>query len=509
MKYSTIQKARNGSDIPLFNNISFHSKYNPEKEAEGFVSQFSEGKESNFFIVLGLCGGYHISALSKKFPNAKIIAIEETKEDIEFLEQIEEIKNLKKNENIIFSSLSDLNENLIQTYKPQIHGNLTITALRQWENTFSQTAEKAKELFQESIKQISADFSVQSHFGKIWQKNIFENLKTASEISINIEEIIKNFPKEKTAAIIAAGPSFDETYRELTENRDNYVIFSTDTAYTSLADRNIFPDVVVSVDGQIISYAHYFNKVNPKTLFLFDLCANSSSVRKIRKSGAKIIFSEANHPLAQWASSYKGKKSFPHVETGSGTVTIAAASFASLCGFKKLKFFGADFSYLNGKSYTKNTYLDTLYRKDETRLQNSESLFDKLLFRTELKKLSKKHYTTEILESYQDSLVDFLRVNEFFEESENFFIKKTKNADKKTEIPYEPFDFRDFSKQYAKSLKESFKDEKSLNEKDPAILTLLPFCAWIENHKKFSRFSYTEFSIMIAYRESLRYTESL
>ena len=28
-----------------------------------------------------------------------------------------------------------------------------------------------------ALKKISADFSVQSHFGKIWQHNIFSNLK--------------------------------------------------------------------------------------------------------------------------------------------------------------------------------------------------------------------------------------------------------------------------------------------------------------------------------------------
>ena len=60
-------------------------------------------------------------------------------------------------------------------------------------------------MVQEKIDSLSADFSVQSHFGKIWQRNIL----------VNTRFLDGTFPDrinpEKTAAIVAAGPSLDRS----------------------------------------------------------------------------------------------------------------------------------------------------------------------------------------------------------------------------------------------------------------------------------------------------------
>ena len=68
--------------------------------------------------------------------------------------------------------------------------------------------------------------------------------------------------------------------------------------------------------------------------------------------------------------------------------------------FNDIEFFGADFSYLNGKPYAKGTYLDNLYAIKSSRITNTETAFTKLLYRTELINIEKNKYTTKILESY-------------------------------------------------------------------------------------------------------------
>ena len=42
-----------------------------------------------------------------------------------------------------------------------------------------------------ALKKISADFSVQSHFGKIWQRNIINNLKQISHITCSFAGHLK------------------------------------------------------------------------------------------------------------------------------------------------------------------------------------------------------------------------------------------------------------------------------------------------------------------------------
>lgn len=493
MKYTEIIDAKNGSKIPLIEKIALHSKYNPEKEAETFASQFSEGR---FFIILGLAGGYHISAMLKKFQNAKFIIYEEDEKSIEFLMNIPEVQNLKKSKQVIFSTSKTLEKEILTNYKPALQGNLIIATLRAWENAFQTEKNLIIEKINKTLKIISADFSVQKHFGLIWQKNILENLKISSQVNFDAKKAIENIPTNKIAAIIAAGPSFDKTYKILKENRENYFIIATDTAFSTLSERNIKTDAVISVDGQLVSHTHYMHKITKDTIFIFDFCANSSTVKKISKLNKNIIFANTGHPLSQYASNYTGEKSFINLETGSGTVTIAGVSFATLAGFSQIHIFGADFSYQNGKAYTKGTYLDKLYRINEDKLDNSETRFDKLMFRTELNMISEKIYSTPVLESYSSSLEEFMKRNKFEKKNSDKKIKIYQNSSMpKRKINLTSFNFKDFLKIYTTNL-EKLINNGEINEISLEMMTILPLTAHLN-------------SSILAITKTLEYTKTL
>lgn len=489
--YSGIIFSKDGKKIPVKDGISFHSKYSPEREAENFAAQF---EENGFFIVLGLCGGYHIKKLHEKFPSSKIIAAENSSADIDFLSQIETVKNLKSEKNIFITDKKNLEKTIVENYLPAVDGNLFVKPLRSYENAFQKTAKEEIEIINRAIKTVSADYSVQKHFGKIWQKNILKNLSFASKCE-NFQDFVSDFPVSKTAAIIAAGPSLNETVEELKNSREKYFIISTDTAYGALSKNGIDADVAVSVDGQMVSHSHFMFSPAKKTKFVFDLCSNSDAVQKIIKNGNKVLLSESSHPLAIYASRYSGKNHFAHLETGSGTVTIAAANFAVLSGFKNLKLFGADFSYINGLPYAKGTYLDANFRQNENRIKNAESKFVNLLYRTEIKAISENQFTTEILESYKKTMEDFFVSHGIEKKGENeYFSKNLQNEAKKT---FERFDFQDFKKNYIAELKKIKNSENEININAPIFATLLPLCAALDGNR------------FLAYSKALSYTESL
>lgn len=505
--YSELLTAKNGSQVPARQNISFHSKYNPEKENESFPLQFSP--DSKFFVILGICGGYHIASLIRHFPDAKIIAAEQSEKDIEFLKQIECVQELSKNENIVFTTISDLKSVLSSEYLPALYGNICIAPLRQWAQTFPELYENALNEINSALKEIAVDFSTQKHFGKLWQKNILLNLSFADK-TVSFENVIKQIDvKNKTAAIIAAGPSLDSAIPRLIADRNSYCIISTDTAYSALLKHGIISDFVLTVDAQMISHAHYMDKISNETTFLFDLSVSNSTVRKILKAGANLAFFESGHPLARLASTYNGKKYFEFLDSGSGTVTLAAANFAVKAGFNRLEFFGADFSYIKGQAYTKGTYLDALYRKDEDRINNSSTAFSKLMFRTELIKLNDEVFTTEILNSYKKSFEAFLYRNNLKKEAENIYTNKNnENNCMNAAQSSDKFDFTDFKFFYEKKLNELFDTENdkendrafsySAARKSPFLMTLLPFCA-----------SLGENSAFLAYTKTLEYTKKI
>ena len=492
--YSQIIESKDGNLIPLCKNktgqeVALHSKYNPIREADGFSANVDHS--CFFFVILGLAGGYHIQKLLEKCPKAKIIAVETSQVSLDFLSVIPCVKILSADKRVSLTSIENLEQILLSKYKPAIHGNLTILSLRQWENVFSDAAQLARDKITKTIKLLASDFSAQSHFGKIWQKNILSNLSIAEKTKLYKEiqklsetnRLQNDLAMQKTAAIIAAGPSLNEKITLLKENREKYFIIATDTAFSALKKRKIEIDAVVSIDGQMVSHQHYMEGFSKNTLYVFDLCANSSAVRKAVENSQNVILAETGHPLAQYASFFSGKQNFIHLEAGSGTVTIAAASFAKSLGFKHIEFFGADFSYIDGLPYVRGTYLENQFYSKSNRLCPAEKSYSALMYRTPVKKISGNKITTEILEAYKNSLSDFMA---------------QKQDDTNEKACCGQFVLKDFKSQYCKDLRNTFKSEDDIDEDSFAFTTLLPLMAKLGKGAAF-----------LAYLNVLRYTERI
>lgn len=406
--YTQIILSKTSKKIPLKGEISVSSRYDPAKEADSFASQYSQS--DLFFVIGGLCGGYHIWSLLSKNTYRKIIVVEQSEEDFEFLMDIDCCRKLSKDRRVIFSTPGTLFRRILDNYLPAVHGKLIVDGLRGWKNASINTAAEIKAVTEKALESERADFAAQSRFGKIWQKNIFENLGLSQGQS-SVHDILSTLDTEtKTAAVIAAGPSLDTSIKKLDKFRKDYFIIATDTALPALIKSGIMPDTAVSIDGQQISHCHFLGMKGAikSVLFLLDLCSDSSSARKIAELGGRFVFFTSGHPLAMAAAEYAGPN-FISLSAGAGTVTIAAADFACKAGFSKVEFFGADFSYPGGKPYARGTYLDTIYGKDQTRLSTAETRFSALMYRTKLINTDGNAATTEVLDSYRKSLEYFLR----------------------------------------------------------------------------------------------------
>ncbi|WP_147614816.1 motility associated factor glycosyltransferase family protein [Treponema pectinovorum] len=480
--YTKIENSKTGLKIPFIQEHSLCSKYDPEKEAKIFAEQFS--KETRFFVIVGLAGGYHIKKLLNDNKNRKIIVIENLNEDFDFLCEIDCCKELSKDKRVVFSTPEKLFRTIIDNYLPSFYGSLNFAILRSWENIFPKNCDFIKQIIKQALDAVQADFSVQSHFGKIWQKNIMENLQLSPSVN-NFEKNLSFIKEQKTrnALIVAAGPSLDENIKSLKNKKDFYCIISTDTALPVLLKNSIIPQAVVTIDAQMISHCHFLEDLGncQDTVFFCDLCSNSAIAKKLLKLHKKIVFFSSGHPLSAFASNFCGNN-FIKLNSGSGTVTIACADLAFTCGFLEVEFFGADFSYLNGKPYARGTYLDILYQKNQNRIFNCETKFVELMFRGKLKKIKQGVYTNSVLESYKASL-DF-----FIASKKNEFLGNLTN-----------FDFLSFKKEFKKQLlllPADFID--SLD--NPYFLTLLPLMAFYEK-----KHSITE-SYKLARNTALRYT---
>lgn len=486
--YIDIELSKTGLKIPKFKSGKLiHSKYDPEREAINLVNNIDE---NSFYLVTGIGAGFFIKKLSEKYPNSKIVAIENSQDDIDFLEKHFQIISELKMNNVIITTTENLYNSLLQNYIPSIYPSFKLIEYRSWILENQDIFEKIQNITSEALKNIAQDFSTQAHFGKIWQRNIINNLK---QISSDTEII---FPKEKIAVVVAAGPSLDKKIAWIKENREKIFIFATDTAYKTLQKEQIFSDAVISIDGQNISYQHFLRKINDKTIFIFDLCGNSSCIRKIKKNGNNIIFTTTGHPLITFAEQTQNTDyNFIFANAGTGTVTISALDFASKVGFNEIIVIGADFSFPNKKPYAKGTYLEDIYMSYNNRTTTIEKNYISLMYRTEIIK-DLKYPTTKILQSYKQAFQKWLEDNNytFTQKDEMYYCKKETNKNSKL-FKQQKFDF------------EKFCSEINKQNIDKLKIGLLPYISFLrlKDSKKNIKSNFEEL-LNLAVKDIVRYT---
>ena len=483
--YTDTMTAKNGMSVVSFaNSKPMYSLYNPAPR----IQQSDSARTFN--LVGGLGNGYHFLTLLEN-PENHVLVVEKNIDSLKFLFLHYDFSQilLKSNFDICTSDL--LEQKILSTYIPQTCGMFNYSSNRVWAENNIETEKTINQLIRSSLKKITADYSVQAHFGKVWQRNILENLYIFSKQKKNKSITI---PNHKTAAIIAAGPTLDSTIQILKNNRNDYYIIATDTASQVLFLNTIKPDAVVSVDGQNISYRHFLKtNIMPQTLYILDLGANPSISKAVLNNNGILRFASSTHPLCKLAADFFRTKNnttlFPFLDSSSGTVTGAALDYAIKSGFNKIELFGADFAYSCGKPYCRGSYLDETFNNSSNRIRTQETAFSALMFRTPLIPLENNKTTTEILQQYdravtitsEKSHAHIAKISADLQSQNPSTRKNTVNKQEQSdffsETLYNPSYFADFITWILKSIS----DARGKPQSD-IVTALLPFAAWCEKN---------------------------
>ncbi len=485
--YSDIIISKSGIKIPVFTSgKTVDSRYDPQRESLRLAQQIND--ETNFVIVTGIASGILIKTILEQREKIFILAVEINQNDIDFLMQLEEVKQLSQIKNVCFCTISELFQKITQLYVPAFYGNLEVIEQRGWTTEHNDYIPQLKEHLQKAVGIVSADFSVQSHFGKLWHHNILSNIKLIKNSKQITADLI---PSDKTALVLAAGPSIDKTIISIKQNLNDYYLIATDTAFSILLSYKIIPDAVISLDGQNVSNSHFIHSSEfdfSKTLFLFDLCANDSAVKKIIAQEGNVCYFTSGHPLSEYINETFNLE-LPKLFSGAGTVTISAVDFAVQSGFANIFVAGADFGYSNGKPYAKGTYLDRLYNQNSGRINNSQNQFCSLMYRTPLTQISDSLSTTQILNAYRTSFEEYLSANklEFWKENELYKIKNQNDNRNKLFNKAINTTYPD-GEEILQTLKKTFSDKNkactfnSFFELTKSDICLLPLISWLKNN---------------------------
>jgi hypothetical protein len=369
----TLRASRSGPPVPVVaregREWPMHSLVDPEREARRLEEAMPAG---GFIVALGLGAGYLLKRYLASKDTTGIIAVEYSAPLLRSLLEEMDLSELFLDGRfslLLDPSPEELGQALLARYVPPLSGDIRSLPLRGRVDLDPEPFAAAAGAVKEILGSISDDYSVQAFFGRLWFKNAVRNLFAAERSAAPLRPV-------RRAAISAAGPSLEGQIPALREaKRDGAFLIATDTSLPALMGSGLPPDAVISIDCQHISYYHFLGGMPEGVPLVLDLASPAT----LRRLGGSVRFFSSGHPFFTYVSTRW--RPLPALDTSGGNVTYAALSLAEALGAETALLAGADFSYPEGKSYARGTYIYDYFGRSQARLSSLESLFTGFLFR--------------------------------------------------------------------------------------------------------------------------------
>lgn len=315
-----------------------HSRYDPQKEARGFIDAFTIPKDS-LPLIFGFGLGYHIEALLDIYKDFKRIYIFEPRLDVLKLalgsRDLSRIL-IKKNISIICGynteySIGKLHEIIHST------GN----------NTYIIIHEPSLEMYSQTLpdlKNILQRLNVEPKMRRIMRVNFQRNLNFTLR-SPGVKELFNKF-KNKPVILISAGPSLMHDLDTLRTIQDKALLISVTTPLKLLIKNNIRPDIIAIGDPKQIMRTHIEGLENLNIPLLF-LPTAANNVLEVY-NGPRIVALQNGYKLCD---TIEEKISKGRVDVGESVATMVLDT-AIKTGASPIIFAGQDLGFPGGHTHT-------------------------------------------------------------------------------------------------------------------------------------------------------------
>ncbi len=336
-------------------NYYLHSKYNPLKEAESWVSNLQINKESDDIIVIGIGLGYHVLTLADKYPDHTIHVFEL---NILYMQWLIEKKlhiNLKNKKNIIIHQMQDVSV-LLRVLSEKINDSD--------ENLF---------IYKPSLELIpNKEIRITLESFLMKKRTINEQGDSLTiNFNLNIQLKDKSFNQfngtynNHTTILVSAGPSLAKQLPLLKSAslRGNVVIACVGTALIPLVKAGIKPNLIMISDPKEL-INEQFDGLRDLDIPLFYLStANHLAVKQY--NGPRFIVWQSGFDKAEYLAD---KTKTPLIKTG-GSVATCLLDLLIKLGSKKIILVGQDLAFTDDNSHTKNAH-------SQTNIKNKKNLIE-------------------------------------------------------------------------------------------------------------------------------------
>jgi len=373
--------------------IALHSVYDPEKEGRRLAETVAG---SGFLVCLGIGGAYQaVAALADSRLSGLLLVDRDPPLLRSILERLD-MRPLIEDPRTAFlldEPPSSVAQRLLSLWIPGLCGSLRTLPLRPRADRDGSYFQAVGDAIRMAVEGAASDYSIQSRFGRRWFSNIAWNLLSAPS-ALRLPEL------GREACVVGAGPSLESQIPSLRRRGPSVSLVAVDTAFPALAAAGLEPDLVVSIDCQHFSTYHFVKGPPVSSMLVLDLSSPPMLSRLTKRRG----FFSGGHPFSRFAA--RRGFPFPEVDTSGGNVAHAAVSLSVALGAKEIRLFGVDFSYPEGKSYARGTYLYDYFLVRSGRLSPVSEGFAGLVFgRIGLLRDTEDgfpRYTTPQLAGYKD-----------------------------------------------------------------------------------------------------------
>lgn len=362
-----IEEAKNEQKTVKLNDIYLYSKYNPQRDVEKFMTAEVDTTNKKFILV-GLGLGYHLDYLVEHLENIEVqyILLDEQENEL-YLEN--NTKQYLQLPNVhAFKSEEEFNEQA-QIIIPQ---------------SFLRAIGHNHPLF-EFIEDIKIRQVSYKRFKEQMIKNFTENIKRFTPLL--------KITTSKKAALVASGPSLNNTISWLQKHQKEFDIYCVGSALKVLLAHQIMPTAVFMTDAQHTMLEQI--DMRYKGILYFLSTANYQAVSE-HPGEKQILFQKGFTCAEKFAEQYEQ----PLFETG-GSVATTTFSYIEWLGYKELYLFGQDLGFsemqthargsTSGKGIKKYNQLLDVVANDHTIIHTTPNLlsykrwFDQAFSKTSMK----------------------------------------------------------------------------------------------------------------------------
>ncbi len=190
-----------------------------------------------------------------------------------------------------------------------------------------------------------------ARFDRDWARNLYSNFPFLTEAR-PVRELFGR-AAGMPALICGAGPSLSQNLADVTRIRDQVLLICVDTAVHVLSAHGLDPDIVVTVDPQVLNRAH-LEGYRGRAAFVVDPTTSCQTLRLLPPN--RTFFAESPFPLARLFFSFLENQ--PGEIAFGGSVSTNAYDLAFKMGCTRIFLVGQDMSFPGGLAHAKGAVLE-------------------------------------------------------------------------------------------------------------------------------------------------------